>query len=130
MIYGANGVGKSGFARIMSNACFSRQQHPIYPDVFDDNAPSLPTAMIDLIADDGTITSLSFDTTSEHSELKRAFAVFDSAVAHLHLTDTGPFGFTPTGMLLRRDLAFCEVLVCAFPLPMPCHTPMSLGSGS
>jgi energy-coupling factor transporter ATP-binding protein EcfA2 len=105
VIYGANGVGKSGFARIMSNACFSRQQHPIYPDVFDANAPSLPTAMIDLIADDGTITGLSFDTTSEHSELKRGFAVFDSSVANLHLTDTGPFGFTPTGFDVFGEMA-------------------------
>jgi hypothetical protein len=38
VIYGGNGVGKSGFARILSNACFSRHQHPIYPDVFDDDA--------------------------------------------------------------------------------------------
>jgi len=105
VIYGGNGVGKSGFARILSNACFSRQRHPIYPDVFDSNAPTTSTAMIDLIDDQEAVTPLSFDNETEHSELRRGFAVFDSAVATLHLTDTGPFGFTPTGFDVFAEMA-------------------------
>jgi len=48
IIYGGNGVGKSGFARILSNACFSRQQHPIYADIFDDSASPTPSACIEI----------------------------------------------------------------------------------
>ncbi|MGO4134638.1 AAA family ATPase [Rhizobium brockwellii] len=105
VIYGGNGVGKSGFARILSNACFSRQQHPIYPDVFDENAPTTSTALLDLIDEKGKIATLTFDANSEHSELKRGFVVFDSAVALRHLTDAGPFGFTPTGFDVFPEMA-------------------------
>lgn len=105
VVYGGNGVGKSGFARVLSNACFSRQRHPIYADVFDDAAPDSSTALIDLVDDEGNIATVTFDVNSEHSELKRGFVVFDSAVAMRHLTDTGPFGFTPTGFDVFPEMA-------------------------
>lgn len=105
VIYGGNGVGKSGFARVLSNACFSRQRHPIYPDVFDDAAPDSSTALIDLVDEKGAIATVTFDVNSEHPELKRGFVVFDSAVAMRHLTDTGPFGFTPTGFDVFPEMA-------------------------
>jgi hypothetical protein len=105
VIYGGNGVGKSGFARVLSNACFSRQQHPIYPDVFDAAAPASPSAFIDLIDEKGTIATLPFAIDTEHAELKRGFVVFDSAVASRHLTDTGPLGFTPTGFDIFPEMA-------------------------
>ncbi|MBR1129488.1 AAA family ATPase [Bradyrhizobium iriomotense] len=105
VVYGGNGVGKSGFARILSNACFSRKQHPIYPDVFDEAAPSFPSAIIELVNEDGTPLSLTFDNSSEHPILKRGFVVFDSAVADRHLTETGPLGFVPTGFDVFAEMA-------------------------
>jgi hypothetical protein len=105
VIYGGNGVGKSGFARILSNACFSRQQHPIYPDVFDENAPQSPSATIEITDAAGNVTSLSFDGVTEHPMLKRGFAVFDSEVAQRHLKDTSPLGFAPTGFDVFAEMA-------------------------
>ncbi|RYE49815.1 MAG: hypothetical protein EOP24_00820 [Hyphomicrobiales bacterium] len=105
VIYGANGVGKSGFARILSNACFSRQQHTIFPDVYDENAALTPTASIELIDDAGATTTFTFDGAVEHAALKRGFVVFDSAVAKRHLTDSGPLGFNPTGFDIFPEMA-------------------------
>lgn len=105
IVYGGNGVGKSGFVRLLSNACFSRQQHPIYPDVFDENAPMTPSASIELVDDKGIITKLTFDNVVEHPPLKRGFVVFDSAVAIRHLTETSPLGFTPTGFDVFAEMA-------------------------
>ena len=105
VIYGGNGVGKSGFARVLSNACFSRQRHPIYADVFDDAAPASSTALIDLVDEKGTISTVTVEVNSDYPELKRGFVVFDSAVAMRHLTDTGPFGFTPTGFDVFPEMA-------------------------
>jgi hypothetical protein len=105
VIYGGNAVGKSAFARILSNACFSRQQHPIYPDIFDDAAPSTSSACIEIQDTKGVLTTLPFDGVSEHAILKQGFCVFDSSVAQLHLTDTGPLGFTPTGFDIFPEIA-------------------------
>lgn len=105
VVYGGNGVGKSGFARILSNACFSRQQHPIYPDVFDPNAPQVPSATIELADDAGNVTSVQFDGVTEHPALKQGFVVFDSEVAQRHLKDTGPLGFAPTGFDVFAEMA-------------------------
>jgi hypothetical protein len=105
VIYGANGVGKSGFVRILSNACFSRQQHSIYPDIFDDAAPLTPSASIEVEDDKGVTITLTFDGVAEHAALKRGFVVFDSAVAERHLTETGPLGFIPTGFDIFAEMA-------------------------
>ena len=107
IVYGGNGVGKSGFARILSNACFSRQQHPIYPDVFDIAAPDVPSATIEVVDEQGKITPLPFNGISEHPLLKRAFAVFDSAVAEMHLAQSGQLGFMPTGFDVFGEMARC-----------------------
>lgn len=113
IVYGGNGVGKSGFARVLSNACFSRQQHPIYPDVFDAAAPNVPSATIEVVDRQGNVTPLPFDGISEHPVLKRGFAVFDSAVAERHLTESGPLGFTPTGFDVFGEMARCYVAMQA-----------------
>jgi energy-coupling factor transporter ATP-binding protein EcfA2 len=105
IIYGGNGVGKSGFARILSNACFSRQQHPIYSDIFDDSASGTPSACIEVEDETGTVVPLMFDSVTEHAPLKRGFVVFDSAVAERHLRDTGPLGFTPAGFDIFAEMA-------------------------
>lgn len=39
VIFGRNGVGKSGFARALSNACFSRSTPAIIPNIYDDQSP-------------------------------------------------------------------------------------------
>jgi hypothetical protein len=96
---------KSGFARILSNACFSRQQHPIYSDIFADHAPTSPSANIVVENENGASVTLRFDGLTEHASLKRGFVVFDSAVAERHLTDTGPLGFTPTGFDIFAEIA-------------------------
>ena len=57
-MYGGNGVGKSGFTRILSNVCFSRSQHPILPNVYDQGSKDEPAASI-MIAD-GTQKEIPF----------------------------------------------------------------------
>ena len=77
VVYGGNGVGKTGYTRILSNVCFSRTQHPILPNVYEEDAPGKPAAKI--VMADGTQqeTVFEFDGSTEHSELRR-IAVFDT----------------------------------------------------
>jgi hypothetical protein len=78
VIFGRNGAGKSGFARILSNVCFSRMQHPILPNIYDQSAHKTPMAAIEIADSNGEVTSFTFGDGSECPDLK-AFAVFDTA---------------------------------------------------
>ncbi len=104
VVYGGNGVGKSGYTRILSNVCFSRTQHPILPNVYEEDAPGQPAATI--VTADGTQqeTVFEFDGSTEHSELKR-IAVFDTAVARTHLVEQSPLGFKPAGFDVFPEIA-------------------------
>ncbi|MER9190013.1 ATP-binding protein [Mesorhizobium australicum] len=105
LIYGGNGAGKSGFARILTNVCFSRSRHAIIPDIYDDTTPRKASATIVLVDHACNEIPLVFDGTTEHAELKRSFAVFDSSVAGKHLTDSGPLGFKPAGFDIFPEMA-------------------------
>ena len=110
VIYGGNGVGKSGFARILSNVCFSRTQHAILPNIYQDQPQGQPTA--EIAVEDGTKKEdgtkneriFVFDGITEHPELKR-IAVFDTAVARTHLVDQSPLGFKPAGFDVFPEMA-------------------------
>lgn len=104
VVYGGNGVGKSGYTRILSNVCFSRTQHAILPNVYEDDAPGEPAATI--VMADGTQqeTVFEFDGSTEHSELRR-IAVFDTAVARTHLVEQSPLGFKPAGFDVFPEIA-------------------------
>jgi len=104
VVYGGNGVGKSGFTRILSNVCFSRTQHPVLPNVYDEEAKGDPAASI--VIADGTQkeTAYVFDGSTEHAELKRV-AVFDTAVARAHLVGQSPLGFKPVGFDVFPEMA-------------------------
>lgn len=104
VVYGGNGAGKSGFTRILSNVCFSRAQHPILPNVYDEKTSDVPRASI--ITADGMqreITYL-FDGSTEHPQLKR-IAVFDTFVAHRHLVEQNPLGFKLAGFDVFPEMA-------------------------
>lgn len=105
LIYGGNGAGKSGFARILTNVCFSRTRHEILPNIYDETAAKVATATIVLIDHTGAEVPFVFDGATEHAELKKSFAVFDSAVAGKHLKDTGPLGFKPAGFDVFPEMA-------------------------
>jgi hypothetical protein len=46
VVFGNNGTGKSGFARVFANSCFSRNKPKILPNIFSKEKPSLPSAQI------------------------------------------------------------------------------------
>lgn len=96
VIYGGNGTGKSGFARLLSTACFSRSQPSILPNVYDiDGAGELSAEIVIREGNHGDET-VNFETSLEHASLRR-ITVFDSKVAHIHLTEENPLGFQPAG---------------------------------
>lgn len=95
VIYGENGVGKTGFSRLLSNACFSRQQPDILGDIYTPGTPEVSARLhVSIGATDQD--PMSFPVGEEGSPLKR-ITVFDTAVARDHLTQAAPFVFKPAG---------------------------------
>lgn len=66
VIYGGNGVGKSGFARILSNACFSRTQQPILSDIYKEGAQPALGAELTVADGDGNETPLHYRLLAAH----------------------------------------------------------------
>ncbi|RYG94961.1 MAG: hypothetical protein EON58_15180, partial [Alphaproteobacteria bacterium] len=97
VIYGHNGAGKSGFARIFSCACFSRSSPQIIRNIYDDQARDAPaTAQFVVDRGNGFDEDIAFTDGDEHDDLKRV-SVFDSYVARIHLGKENELGFQPAG---------------------------------
>jgi gas vesicle protein len=93
VIYGGNGTGKSGFARLLSTVCFSRVQYRILPNVYEDGAGQVPAAEITVLDGSQVARSIPLQEAKGDPDLKR-IAVFDTSVARTHLAAcrTGVFG--------------------------------------
>lgn len=96
VIYGENGVGKTGFSRLLSNACFSRQQPDILGDIYSPGETPDVSARLHISIGATDQEPISFPIDEEESPLKR-ITVFDTAVARNHLTQSAPFVFKPAG---------------------------------
>ena len=96
VIYGANGAGKTGFARLIKQICGSRAKDPIEPNVFEDNSPKCSAKItllvgevkheIDWNIDQGAVTAL------QHAH------VFDSITATMYVESANQATYEPTRM--------------------------------
>ena len=96
VVYGANGSGKSGFARLLANACFSRQKPQIIGDIYAEGEQPPPAARFHITIGDSTQSPIDFPTELDPCPLKR-ITVFDAAVARHHITQAAAFEFKPAG---------------------------------
>jgi hypothetical protein len=105
VIYGDNGAGKSGYARILKRACRARQPGKIEPNVYDDTAPKTASADIEFsIGNIGQPTERWKDSPTPHPRLS-AISVFDSDCAAVHLRDKNEVAFRPFGLDVPDELA-------------------------
>jgi hypothetical protein len=96
VIYGRSGAGKSGFARLFANACFSRHKPSVLGNIYDESAQPSPTAKFHIAIDGVAQEPLIFATDTEHPDLRR-ISFFDITVARQHVSQTSPFEFKPSG---------------------------------
>ncbi|MBZ5538290.1 MAG: AAA family ATPase [Acidobacteriia bacterium] len=109
VIYGDNGSGKSGYARVIKKACRSRGAPPlIRPDVFATKSREPAKARIQ-IAEKKEPISWTDGTVSE-AQLANIF-VFDASTAANYLEEDGPTSFTPRGLdILPKLSKACDVI--------------------
>lgn len=111
VIYGDNGSGKSGYARVMKKACRTRGVSPsIKPNAFVPNPMSPATADIAFrvaVADQ----SVSWSDGAPPDPLLANVFVFDGSTAGNYLQEDGPATFTPHGLdILQKLSTTCDTI--------------------
>jgi len=98
-IYGDNGAGKSGYARIFNCAAFSRNDDPVLPDMTDASCTlNTPCATFNIQSGSGPI-NVAHSLTGTCAELS-GFHCFDSKCVSIHLSSANKFSFSPAGLEL------------------------------
>lgn len=106
VIYGGNGSGKSGYARVMKRACCARDQsESVLPDANDPAAQRcIPEAMFD-IETGRTAKEVYWSSKAEPPEELASIAVFDCHCARLYLTKEQEVAYLPYGLDIVEALA-------------------------
>lgn len=105
LIYGGNGSGKSGIGRLLCNACFSRGEREILPNVQVDSIPD-PHARATFLMEDGAgvVTETKYSIGDSIFDLKR-FSVFDSKSVLIHLDQSNHVNFIPAQIKIFDKVA-------------------------
>lgn len=105
IIYGDNGAGKSGYARILKRACRARHAGKIEANVYDNQAPRVASADVTYSVG-GVVQPVERwqDSPQPHAILSAA-SVFDSDCAAVHIREKNEVAFRPFGLDVPDELA-------------------------
>lgn len=106
VVYGDNGSGKSGYARILKKMCRARvagKSEAILPNIYDAN-PGTPTASIDF-AVNGQNGSANWTLDQASDPALSAVNVFDSRTASVHVSQVNDVAYTPFPLKILGQLA-------------------------
>lgn len=106
IIYGDNGSGKSGYARILKKVCRARmpgRAEEISPDIYD-AAPGTPSATIEY-AINGQNRNCAWQLGQAADTALSGISVFDSRTANVHVVDANDVAYTPFPLKILGSLA-------------------------
>ena len=106
IIYGGNGSGKSGYARVLKKACRARDQlEPIHPDASDETAAQkVPTGQFEIELQ-GNSQTINWSRDEISPELLSTITVFDTRCARSILTGEHDVAYLPYGLDIVESLA-------------------------
>ena len=113
IIYGDNGAGKSGYVRILKNACRARtvrgRQEAILPNIYTAQ-PGPQRAELEYHAGAQT-QKAEWKNGEPTDDLLSEISVFDSRTANVHVEETNDLAYTPYPMkLLERLVNACKAV--------------------
>ncbi|MDA8253795.1 MAG: AAA family ATPase [Rhodospirillales bacterium] len=115
VVYGDNGAGKSGYARLLKRACRARHSEVILPNVYAGSAAAKASATLCYSIGGTAREPEAWQDTGKpapqpHPVLS-AVSVFDADCAAVHLKDKNPVAFRPFGLDVPDELgAACKQL--------------------
>ncbi|WP_275097509.1 AAA family ATPase [Sedimenticola hydrogenitrophicus] len=104
VIYGANGSGKSGYARVMKKACRAREDsEKIHTDLTDAAArAAVPSALFDL-QENGNSKQIPWQMNRASPEELATISVFDSSCARIYLKPNQDVAYLPYGLDIVKN---------------------------
>lgn len=102
IVYGDNGAGKSGYIRLLKQACGARKISDIVSNVFEDKKKPA-SATIDFVVN-GAQVSASFSAAQGKVEDLSRVEVFDAHCASVYVNDQNEVAFEPPILSLFTDL--------------------------
>ncbi|MCJ2065981.1 AAA family ATPase [Methylobacterium sp. J-088] len=104
VVYGDNGVGKSGYARILKRACRSRFPGRILPNAFETVAAAGSATIGCLVGGSAVPAVVWTDAVSPHPTLA-SISVFDRDCGLVHVRERNEVAFRPFGLDIPDELA-------------------------
>lgn len=103
-VYGQNGSGKSGYARVLASAAFTRGDREVLPNITHSKGKANPLSVDITITKDGIDQVLPYKVDRLCNELA-SFYVFDSTSVHVHMNDQNALSFSPAGLAYLKQLS-------------------------
>jgi len=106
VVFGGNGSGKSGYARVLKKACRARDQsEPIYPDASDaESVSKVPSGKFETLIN-SHIETIEWSRDGVPPELLSTITVFDTRCARSILTNEHDVAYLPYGLDIIECLA-------------------------
>ena len=101
IVYGDNGSGKSGYARLLKRIARSRHREDVLTDVFRDTAIDQPTAKLGLRLGDET-TDINWPTDSRPEQQRMLF--YDNACGTAYIAEEADFPYRPYALFAMDGL--------------------------
>jgi len=105
VVYGDNGAGKSGYTRILKNACRARHRSVVLPNVFSATSPSEISSLItySIGGEQGKECNWR-NEDAPHPQLS-GISVFDRECASVHIQKKNEVAYRPFGLDIPDTLA-------------------------
>lgn len=105
VIFGENGAGKSGYSRVLKQACRARSKdEPILPDARLPKDQTGPAQAVFEVLIDGAGADLPWTQGQEPPEALSEIAIFDSHCARAYVDNEGDFAYVPYGLDILEGL--------------------------
>ncbi len=106
VIYGENGAGKSGYARVLKRACSARDtKEPIHPNVFAGQGPEPASAKFKLQIKNQSDSEILWIDNGVKNDILTNVVVFDSRGSSIIVDEENDVSFLPHGTQVFNQLA-------------------------